>query len=39
MILIDYTGNGQMDPSDIAISLAISEEEDKNAEEETDDLP
>ena len=35
--LIDWNGNGQIDPSDIAISLAIAEEEEINAEAEEDD--
>ena len=34
--VIDWNGNGMIDPSDIAISLAMqSEEEDNQHEEET----
>ena len=32
--LIDWNGDGRIDPSDIAISLAIAEEEDSDADEE-----
>ena len=32
--LIDWDGNGQIDPSDIAISLAIAEEEEMDEETE-----
>ena len=33
---IDWNGNGMIDPSDIAISLAMqSEEDDKQQEEDT----
>ena len=31
---IDWNGNGRIDPSDIAISLAIAEEEEKDQEDE-----
>ena len=38
--LIDWNGNGRIDPSDIAISLAISEEEDGDDDEtEEEDVP
>ena len=32
--LIDWNGNGQIDPSDIAISLAIAEAEALEAEDD-----
>ena len=32
--LIDWNGNGQIDPSDIALSLAIAEEEKSQEEDE-----
>lgn len=32
--LIDWNGNGQIDPSDIAISLAITEEEETDNEDD-----
>ncbi len=32
--LIDWNGNGQIDPSDIAITLAIAEEGEQDDEEE-----
>lgn len=35
--LIDWNGNGQIDPSDIAVSLAIAEEEEIEYETEGDD--
>lgn len=31
---IAWNGNGRIDPSDIAISLAIAEEEEKDQEDE-----
>ena len=34
---IDWNGNGQIDPSDIAISLAIAEEEERADESEDND--
>lgn len=37
MIPVDYNGNGEIDPEDIAISLAIAEDE-KNEEDENDDI-
>ena len=38
--LIEWNGNGRIDPSDIAISLAISEEEDGDDDEtEEEDVP
>ena len=30
--LIDWNGNGRIDPSDVAIGLAIAEEEKRNQE-------
>ena len=30
--LIDWDGNGKIDPSDIAVGLAIAEEEKRNRE-------
>lgn len=38
MILSDFNGNGQIDPTDIAISLAISDEEENEEDEKNDDL-
>ena len=35
--LIDWNGNGQIDPTDIAISLAIAEEEEMNIEDDDDE--
>ena len=35
--LIDWNGNGQIDPSDIAISLAIAEEENLDDEADGDE--
>ena len=35
--LIDWNGNGQIDPSDIAITLAIAEEEEAEDENAGDD--
>ena len=35
--LIDWNGNGQIDPSDIVISLAIAEEEHLDDEAEDDE--
>ena len=35
--LIDWNGNNKIDPSDIAISLAIAEEEEMSNEDEGDD--
>ena len=32
--LIDWNGNGQIDPSDIAITLAAAEEEETDDEDE-----
>ena len=32
--LIDWDGNGRIDPQDIALSLAIAEDEENNDEEE-----
>ena len=32
--LIDWNGNGQIDPSDIAITLAAAEEEEMGDEDE-----
>ena len=34
--LIDWNGNGKIDPNDIALSLAIAESEDEASE--TDDV-
>lgn len=34
--LIDWNGNGQIDPQDVALSLAIAEEE--NEEDDDNDL-
>ena len=35
--LIDWNGNGQIDPSDVAISLAIAEEEQMDGKDEDDE--
>ena len=34
--LIDWNGNGQIDPSDIAITLAAAEEEEMDDEDDED---
>jgi len=33
--IIDWNGNGRIDPSDIAISLAMMEEEESEDEQDT----
>lgn len=33
--LIDWNGNGRVDPQDIALGLAIAEEEEEAEDEET----
>lgn len=39
MPFIDWNGNGQIDPYDIAISLAIAEEKEKaKLEDDEDDI-
>ena len=35
--LIDWNGNGRIDPSDVAIGLAIAEEEKRNQESDNDE--
>ena len=35
--LIDWNGNGRIDPSDIAITLAIAEEEEVDDEDSDDE--
>ena len=35
--LIDWNGNGSIDPSDVAIGLAIAEEEKRNQESDDDE--
>ena len=35
-LLIDWNGNGQIDPSDIAITLAAAEEEEMDDEDDED---
>ena len=35
--LIDWNGNGQIDPSDIAITLAAAEEEEMGDEDDEDE--
>lgn len=37
MFLFDFNGNGMIDPIDIALSLAMSEEEKEDAYENDDD--
>lgn len=37
--LIDWNGNGRIDPADIAISLAIAEEEEIGDDGEDEDEP
>ena len=37
MFLIDFNGNGMIDPTDIALSLAMSEEETEDEYENDDD--
>ncbi len=34
--LVDWDGNGRIDPSDIAVGLAIAEEEERNRKKEED---
>lgn len=36
MIFVDFNGNGQIDPEDIAVSLTMAEEETKEDDEEDD---
>lgn len=38
MILIDWNGSGQIDPEDIAISLAMQEAGEFDEEEEDEDV-
>ena len=35
--LIDWNGNGQIDPSDIAVTLAIAEEEGNPGDDDEDE--
>ena len=35
--LVDWNGNGEIDPSDIAITLAITEEEEAEDEDRDDE--
>ncbi len=36
--LIDWNGNGRIDPSDIAITLAIAEEEEADDEDDEEQV-
>jgi hypothetical protein len=37
--LIDWNGNGQVDPADIAVSLAMAEEEEMDNEDNENEDP